>query len=98
MVEIRCKCEEKIEHEHTDHKRGAKPNPLERVLSAGLLQLLRMNKSVENPLSVHEEIGHVGISVSNYATYGKEIETALLEAERKNAEALMEWQKRRFIC
>ena len=63
-----------------------------------VLRILRgTNRILEEPLSVKEEI-HVGISASNYYSYRKEIETAWLEAERKKAKALMEWQKRRFIC
>jgi hypothetical protein len=57
-----------------------------------------MNRDSERPLSTQVQIGNVGFTSSNYYSYGKEIETALLEAERKKAEALMEWQKHRLIC
>ena len=67
-------------------------------LTAKVLRLLRTNRGFEEPSSDQEEIVHVGIPANNYCNCRKEIETALLEAERKKAEALMEWQKRRFIC
>ena len=62
-----------------------------------MLRLLGMNRGFEEPPSDQEEIVHVGIPANNYYIYRKEIETALLEAERKRAKA-MEWQRRRFIC
>ena len=68
------------------------------VLRASLLRLLGMNRDSERPLSTQGEIDNVGFTTSNHYSYGKEIETALLEAERKKAEALMEWQKHRLIC
>ncbi len=68
-------------------------------LRTKVLRLLRMDRGFEWELSIAErEIAHFSIPTSNYHGYQKEIETALLEAERKKAEALMEWQKRRFIC
>lgn len=71
-------------------------------LRAKVLRLLRMDRGFEAETpSSGEEIVHFSIPTSNYHNYRKEIETALLEAERKKAacmHALMEWQKHRFIC
>jgi len=61
-----------------------------------VLRILRINRILEEPLSVQEEI-HVGVPASNYYNHREEAR-AVLEAERQIAEALMEWQKRRFIC
>ena len=46
-----------------------------------------------------QEKKHLSVSVG-YAHYGfhKELRNAMLEAERKKAKALMELQKRRFVC
>ena len=62
-----------------------------------VLRILRINRVLEDSLSIQEEI-HAGTPASNYPNYGQKVETAWLEAERAKAEALMEWQKRRFIC
>ena len=67
-------------------------------LTVKVLRLLGGRIELSWPLRSQEEIVHTGISGNNYYNYRKEIETARLEAERKKAEALMEWQKRRFIC
>lgn len=91
-----CKCERKSESNWTDCRNEAKSSTPE-VLRARLLRLLGMNKDFERPLSIQEEIGNVGFTASDYG-YDKEINTALLEAEHKKAEALMEWQKHRLIC
>jgi len=92
-----CKCERKSESDWADCRNEAKSSTL-RVLRARLLRLLGMNRDFERPLSIQGEIGNVGLTASDYCSYNKEIDTALLEAERKKAEALMEWQKHRFIC
>lgn len=63
-----------------------------------VLRSLGKSRDFEKSTSDQGEIVHVGIPTSNYHNYRKEIDTAWLEAERKKAEALMEWQKRRFIC
>jgi len=65
-------------------------------LKGRVLRILRINRILGEPLSVQEEI-HVGIPASNYYNHREEVR-ARLEAERKMAEALREWQKRRFIC
>ena len=44
-----------------------------------------------------QENAHTGIPANNYYDYQKLIETGLIEAERKKAEAIWEWQKRCFI-
>ena len=92
-----CKCEGKSESNWTDCRNEAKSSTLG-VLRARLLRLLGMNRDFERPLSIQGEIGNIGFTASDYGSYDKEINTALLEAERKKAEALMEWQKHRFIC
>lgn len=91
-----CKCERKSESNWTDCRNEAKSSTLG-VLRARLLRLLGMNIDFERPLSIQEDICNVGFTATDYS-YDKEIETALLEAERKKAEALMEWQKHRLIC
>jgi predicted component of type VI protein secretion system len=93
-----CKCEGKIKHGRVEHGKRVQPKALRESLHADLLRLLGMNRGYEEPLSVHEEIGQISVPGGNYCNYGREIETALLEAERRKAEALMELQKRRFIC
>lgn len=91
------KCQRKTEPSCADCRNETKSNT-PGVLRAGLLRLLGMNRDFERPLTIQRETGNVGFTASNYYSYDKEIETALLEAERKKAEALMEWQKHRFIC
>lgn len=95
---MECRCEEKVQLRWADHRNEAKSNALRRVLRTGLLRLLGANRGCDEFSSDQEEIGQVGISADNHYNYGKEIETALLDAERKKAEALAEWQKHRFIC
>ena len=51
----------------------------------------------EKSASGQEETVHASISGGDYHNY-RIIETARVEAERKKAEALMELQKRRFVC
>jgi len=61
-----------------------------RLLKGRIIRLLGTNQSVEETTS-YQEITDVPI---NY----QEIKTALLETEQRKAKALMEWQRRRFIC
>ncbi|MDH5596234.1 MAG: hypothetical protein OEY40_05935 [Candidatus Bathyarchaeota archaeon] len=91
------KHQRKTELSCADCRNEAKPSTPS-VLLASLLRLLGINRDSERPLSTQGEISNVGFTTSNYYSYGKEIETALLEAERKKAEVLMEWQKHRLIC
>ena len=72
--------------------------PRKKGYLARKLRLLLKLRGIEGPLSVQEEIIHVGIPENNYYNHRKEIESAWLEAERKKAEVLMELQKRRFVC
>jgi hypothetical protein len=51
-----------------------------------VLRFLRMNRRV------------VPTPTDSYHSHPKELKAALLEAERRKAEALMKWQKRPFIC
>jgi len=63
-----------------------------------VLRSLGMDKGFEELSSDQEQMVHAGISGNNHFKHRREMETALLEAERRKAEALMEWQKRRLIC
>lgn len=69
-----------------------------RLFERKMLRLLETNRGFEKLSSDQEETIHAGIPGNNHYNYRKEIETAWLKAERKKANALMEWQKRRFIC
>jgi len=62
-----------------------------------VLRFLRMNRRVEQSSS-YQEIAYVPTPTESYHSHPKELKAALLEAERRKAEALMEWQKRPFIC
>ncbi|MFB0514019.1 MAG: hypothetical protein ACETVQ_00430 [Candidatus Bathyarchaeia archaeon] len=62
-----------------------------------LLRSLIKSIGFEKSASGQEEIVHASVSGGDYHNY-RRIETARVEAERKKAQALMEWQKRRFIC
>ena len=64
-------------------------------LTGKLLRLLKPNSGLQESISLQGD--NVSITTNSYHDYQKEIKTAMLEAERKKAEALMEWQKRRFI-
>ena len=75
-----------------------KINPQKKSSLIGkVLRLLGPNRGFEEPPNDQEEIVHVGVPASSYCNCRKEIESALLEAERKKAEAI-EWQRRHFIC
>jgi len=67
-------------------------------LTRKMLRLLRAD--VESPASSisQEKSAHVAASGIIYHDSQREIRSALLNAERKKAEALMEWERRRFIC
>jgi hypothetical protein len=62
-----------------------------------VLRFLRMNRRVEQSPS-YQEIAYVPTPTDSYHSHPKELKAALLEAERRKAEALMKWQKRPFIC
>ena len=66
-------------------------------LTRKVLRLFRAD--VKFPVSSisEEKFAHVAAPVVIYHDSHKEIRSALLNAECKKAEALMEWQKRRFI-
>jgi len=74
--------------------------PLGKVsLKVKVLRLLGMNKDFETPMCDREEMVNVATLTNNYHhNYQKQIESALLYAERIKAEALMDWQRRRTIC
>jgi len=67
-------------------------------LARKVLRLLRAD--AKSPLSSieQENFAHTVAPVNVYHDSQREIRNALLNAECKKAEALMEWQKRRFIC
>jgi hypothetical protein len=66
-------------------------------LTERVLRLLGMSISLKER-STSQEITPVPIPTDNYYGSPKEFKTALLEAERRKAEAIMELEKRRFIC
>jgi len=66
-------------------------------LAERVLRLLGMSRSPEES-PTYQEITHVPIPTDNYYGSPKEFKTALLEAEHRKAEAIMELEKRRFIC
>ncbi len=61
------------------------------------LRSLIKSMGFEKSASGQEEGVHASISGGDYHNY-RRIQAALVEAERKKAEALMELQKRRFVC
>jgi len=92
-----CKQQENIERGCVERKKEPMPNTLMNVLRTGLLRLLGANRDREYPLGIGEETAQVvttlGDSYSHYDAH-----SALLEAERLKAQALMEWEKHRLIC
>jgi hypothetical protein len=79
-------------------------HPLRRRESQGIgslkrkmLQLLRMESTFDGSLDItrEEEIRRDPPAVHSYS---KQIQSALVEAERKKAEALMNWENHRVIC
>ena len=71
------------------HKKGS--------LIGRMLRSLGMNGGVEQSPSYHE-IAYVPIPTESYHSRLKELKAALLEAERRKAEALMALQRRPLIC
>jgi len=63
-------------------------------LARKVLRLLRAD--AEFPVSSIDQEKFVPVNISLDSQ--RENESALLNAERKKAEALMEWQRRRIIC
>jgi hypothetical protein len=66
-------------------------------LTGRLFRLLKVNGGVQESISLKENDVSVGILDNNYYVNQKDVEAALLETERKKADAI-EWQRRRFIC
>ena len=64
-------------------------------LAGKLLRLLK-SSGLQESIRLQEENVAFGIPNDSYYAY-KEVKTALLEAERKKAEALMERQRRSHI-
>ena len=71
------------------HKKGS--------LIGRMLRSLGMNRRVEQSPS-YQEIAYVPTPTDSRHSDPKELKAALLEAERRRAEALMELQRRPFIC
>jgi L-lactate utilization protein LutB len=71
------------------HKKGS--------LIGRMLRSLGMNGGVEQSPS-YQEIAYVPTPTESYHGHPKELKAALLEAERRRAEALMERQRRPLIC
>jgi len=67
-------------------------------LKGRVLRIMGMSRSFEEPPS-YQEITHTPIPIPTGTDYSyrKDIKAALLEAERKKAQALMEWQRHRMI-
>lgn len=84
----------KVQKHEEKLKRGIGLGKMKRIV----LRLLRAD--AKSPLSSieQENFAHTVAPVNVYHDSQREIRNALLNAECKKAEALMEWQKRRFIC
>ncbi len=84
--------EEKMEH------------PLRRRESRGIgslkrkmLQFLRMERAFDDSLCTSKE-EEIRMDSPPVHSYSKQIQSALVEAERKKAEALINWENHRVIC
>jgi hypothetical protein len=66
-------------------------------LTGRLLRLLKANGDLQESITLQENDVSVGILDNNYHVNQKDVKAALLEAERKKANAI-ETQRRRFIC
>ncbi|TET20041.1 hypothetical protein E3J74_04330 [Candidatus Bathyarchaeota archaeon] len=75
-------------------KRGLGLGKMKRIV----LRLLRADAKFPLSSIEQEKSAHAVAPVNVYHDSQREIRNALLNAECKKAEALMEWQKRRFIC
>lgn len=65
-------------------------------LTGKVLRLLRAG--MKFPASIIDQERNAPQIATPVGIYQGEIRSALLNAECRKAEALMEWQKRRFIC
>jgi hypothetical protein len=65
-------------------------------LKSRVLRIMGTGRSFEEPPS-YQEITHIPIPTGTDYSYHKDIKAALLEAERKKAQALIEWQRHRMI-
>lgn len=66
-------------------------------MTGRLLRLLKVNGNLQESISLHENDANVGILDNDRYVNQKDVNAALLEAERKKAIAI-ERQRRRFIC
>ncbi len=66
-------------------------------LKRKMLQFLRMERAFDGPVGTPKE-EEIRMDSSPVHGYSKQIETVILEAERKKAEALMNWENHRVIC
>jgi hypothetical protein len=76
--------------------KSIKPNQ-KGSLTGRLFRLLKVNGGVQESISLQENDVSVGILDNNYYDHQEDVEASLLEAERKQADAI-EWQRRKFIC
>jgi hypothetical protein len=89
VTEMDCEYEKNVYRDCVDTRKGAKPSTTKRGWQIGLLRLLGINRSYEDPLSMSRKLAQ------DYSPV--ELEKALLEAEVAKAKALMEWQKHSVI-
>jgi hypothetical protein len=67
-------------------------------LAGRLLRLLKVNGGVQESISLQDNDVSVGILDNNYYYRQKDVKADLLEAERKKAEAIALWQRRKLNC
>ncbi|MDH5483049.1 MAG: hypothetical protein OEY22_09260 [Candidatus Bathyarchaeota archaeon] len=79
------KCVNKDEYMCAEHREKTEAKTVKTNLRTRFLQLLGVNKDSEYSLNV--QVSHANTSINNIYNYGQEIDTAMLEAERKKAEA-----------
>jgi hypothetical protein len=66
-------------------------------LNRKMLQFLRMERAFDGSVGTPEE-EEIRMDAPPVHSYSKQIEIALLEAERKKAKALMNWENHRVTC
>jgi len=90
-------CEEKTQAAWSDCKKETKANDFRGALRASLLRALGMNRGRGESSGLPPKNVYMDIPMSAYPGYSQEVKIALLEVDRKKAEAFLEWQKRRFL-
>ena len=66
-------------------------------LKRKMLQFLRMERAFDGPFDTSKE-EEVRLGTPPVHSYSKQIQSALVEAERKKAKALVAWENHRVIC